>query len=152
MGVESVLLQQVLQCEVHAVVPEVFWITWQVDTLSVLVRQTQITINCQPVLQWQNHPHCRAIHVLINDKLGNLWRHLLWRFTPPAHLLIIELLSNLAVFLPPCTHRVHVVGTNGTNAQIWCVSRVCKSTSWILRHTLNLEREDLQLVHDIRHT
>lgn len=44
-GVESVLLQQVLQCEVHAVVPEVFWVTWQVDTLSVLVCQTQITIN-----------------------------------------------------------------------------------------------------------
>ena len=39
-GVESVLLQQVLQCEVHAVVPEVFWITWQVDTLCMLVCQT----------------------------------------------------------------------------------------------------------------
>ena len=72
-GVESVLLEQVLQCEVHAVVPEVFWVAWQVDTLSVLVSQTNITINSQPVLQWQNHPHCRAIHVLINDEFGNFW-------------------------------------------------------------------------------
>ena len=73
MGVESVLLEQVLEGEVHAVVPEMLWVRRQVDTLSVLVSQTNITINSKPVLQWKNHPHSRAIHVLINDEFGDFW-------------------------------------------------------------------------------
>ena len=72
-SVERILLQQLLQSEVHAVVPEMLWVRWQVDTLSVLVNQTNITINSKPVLQWENHPHSRAIHVLINDEFGNFW-------------------------------------------------------------------------------
>ena len=152
MSVESVLLEQFFEGEVHTVVPEMLWVRRQVDTLSVLVSQTNITINSKPVLQWENHPHCWAIHVLINDEFGDFWCHLLWSFTPPAHLLVVELLSDLAVFLPPSTNRVHVVGTDSTNAMIRSVRWVSESYGWVLRHALNLEREDLQLVHDIRHT
>ena len=151
-SVERVLLEQVLEGEVHAVVPEMLWVRRQVDTLSVLVSQTDITIDSKPVLQWENHPHCWAIHVLINDEFGNFWRHLLWSFTPPAHLFVVELLSHSAVLFPPSTNRVHIVGTDGTNAHIWSISRMRKRYSWVLRHTLDLEREDLQLAHHIRHT
>ena len=151
-SVESVLLEQVLEGEVHAVVPEMLWVRRQVDTLSVLVSQTDITIDSKPVLQWKNHPHSRAIHVLINDELSNLWSHHLWSFTPPAHLLVVELLSNSAVLFPPSTNRVHIVGTDGTNAHIWRISRMRKRYGWVLRHTLDLKRENLQLAHHIRHT
>ena len=72
-SVESVLLQELLEGEVHTVVPEMLWVRRQVDTLCVLVSQTDITIDSKPVLQWQNHPHSRAIHVLINDEFGNFW-------------------------------------------------------------------------------
>ena len=44
-SVESVLLEQVLEGEVHAVVPEVLWVRWQVDTLGMLVRQADLTID-----------------------------------------------------------------------------------------------------------
>ena len=152
MSVESVLLEELLQGHVHAVVPEVLWVRRQVDTLSVLVSQTDVTIDSKPVLQRQDHPHSWAIHVLINDELGNLWRHLLWSFTPPAHLLVVELLSNSSVLFPPSTNRVHIVSTDGANTHIWCVSWVSERYSRILRHTLDLEREDLQLAHHIRHT
>ena len=73
MSVEGVLLEQVLEGEMHAVVPEMLWVRRQVDALSVLVSQTDITIDSEPVLQWQDHPHSRAIHVLINDEFGNFW-------------------------------------------------------------------------------
>ena len=152
MSVEGVLLEQVLEGEVHAVVPEVLWVRRQIDTLSVLVSQTDITIDSKPVLQWQNYPHSRAIHMLINDELSDLWSHLIWSFTPPAHLLVVELLSDSAVLFPPSTNRIHVVGTDGTNAHIWSISRMRKRYGWVLRHTLDLEREDLQLAHYIRHT
>ena len=72
-SVECILLQELLEGEVHAVVPEMLWVRRQVDTLSVLVCQTDITINSKPVLQWKNHPHSWAIHVLINDEFGNFW-------------------------------------------------------------------------------
>ena len=72
-SVEGVLLEQVLEGEVHAVVPEMLWVRRQIDTLSVLVSQTNITINSKPVLQWENHPHSWTIHVLINDEFGNFW-------------------------------------------------------------------------------
>ena len=64
MSVESVLLEQVLEGEVHAVVPEMLWVRRQVDTLSVLVSQTNITINSKPVLQWQkNHKNYEPIYL-----------------------------------------------------------------------------------------
>ena len=45
MCVESVLAEELLKGEVHAVVPEVLWVRWQVDTLGMLVRQANLTID-----------------------------------------------------------------------------------------------------------
>ena len=89
--------------------------------------------------------------MLVDDELCYLRRHLLRSFAPPPHLFVIEPLCHSAVFLPPSAERVHIVCTGCTNALIRCVSRMRELNRRIFRHTLYLERQNLQLMHHVRH-
>ena len=151
MLVEGVFFEQLLHGQVHAVVPEVVRVRGHVDTLGMRVCQPHFLVYRQPVLQRQNHPHRGRVHVLVHDELGYLRRHLLWRFAPPAHLLVVELLRYRAVFFPPCAQRIRVVRTRGAYAQVRRVGGVSKVHRRVFRHALNLQTQYLQSVHHVRH-
>ena len=150
MLVEGVLLEQILNRDMHAVVPEVSRVSGHIDSLGVGVGQTYLAVHSQPVLQRQDNPHSRAVHVLLDDKVGYLRCHDLRCVTPPAHLVVVELLRHLAVLFPPCAQRVGVVRAGGAYAQVRRIGGVCKRALRIFRHTLDLEAQDLQFVHYLR--
>ena len=90
--------------------------------------------------------------MLVDDELRDLRRHLFGCIAPPAHLLIVELLRYRAVLFPPRAERVHVVRTGRADRLIRSVGRVRELNRRILRHALDLEAEDLQLMHHIGYT
>ena len=101
MRIVFVLGEQFFERDMHTVVPEMTRISRDIDSVGVLIFDTDITIDSEPVLQRENHPHSGTIHVLIDDKLCYLGRHLSWCFALPPHLLVVEALCNDAVFFPP---------------------------------------------------
>ena len=87
--------------------------------------------------------------MLVDDELGNLRRHLFGSIAPPTHLLVVETLGHRMVFFPPSAQRVHIVRAGRADRLIRSVGRMRELNGRIFRHTLDLETEDLQLVHHI---
>ena len=126
-------------------------VSGHIDAVRELVFDTYVAVNSEPVLQRQDGPHRRRIHMLVDDELRDLRRHLFGCIAPPTHLLVVELLGYRAVLFPPSAQRVHVVRTGRANRLIRSVGRVRKLNRRILGHALDLEAEDLQLMHHIRY-
>jgi len=151
MCVELVAMQQLLQTEVHTVAPEVARIGRHIDTLGLAVIQTQLAINSQPVLHGKDDPHSRAVHVLDEDSLSHLGCKLLRCLAGPAQLFVVVALGLLSVLEPPGTQRIGVVGACGADRQVGCIGRMGKETIGIFGHALNLQTEDMQIMHDLGH-
>ena len=54
--------------------------------------------------------------------------------------------------MPPCTKRTHIMRRSRTHRKIRITPCICKLTVNILRHTLNLKRQNTELIHYRRHT
>ena len=121
-----------------------------VNTIGELIFDSYIAVDSEPVLQRQDGPHSGAVHMLVDDELSDLRSHLLRSISPPTHLLVVEALGNGAIFFPPSAQRVHIVRSGRADALIRRVGRVGELNRRIFRHSLDLEAEDLQLVHDVR--
>ena len=89
--------------------------------------------------------------MLVHDELGDLGRHMFGCFAPPAHLFVVELLGDGAVLFPPCAQRVGIVRAGRADAQVRCIGGVGKLHRRVFGHTLNLQTQNLQLVHHLRH-
>ena len=88
--------------------------------------------------------------------LENLTAHprlaVVWSLTMSTDNFMIEFVSKLAIFLPPCTYRIHIVSRSSTYRKIWIPCRISECLSHRLRHSLYLEREDTEFGHYIRNT
>jgi len=62
-----------------------------------------------------------------------------------------ELVCDLAILLPPCTDRIHVVSGSRADRKVWVICRMSESLLDRLRHTLDLERKNPEIVHHLRH-
>ena len=61
-------------------------------------------------------------------------------------------LSTFLVLVPPLTQCGHVVGRDGTYRTVGVTRQMAEAYGVILRHRLDLQREDAQLVHHPGHT
>ena len=52
--VEIVGCEKLFEREMHAITPVVTWVGWDVDSLSVGIRKTKVSIDRKPVLHWED--------------------------------------------------------------------------------------------------
>ena len=122
-----------------------------VDAL-VGIRVAYLAIDREPILQRWDAEHRLAFQVLTENLFANFWRSRGRGIALMMQHLVVEALRSLAVFFPPATQRAHVVRGDGGYRAVWIACRVGKLYAQILRHALNLQREDAQIVHHLWHT
>ena len=89
--------------------------------------------------------------MLVENLTADPWLAEIWSLALVAENHVPEVVCHLAVLFPPCTDRVHVVGRSRTYRKIRIVRRMSECLFDRLRHALDLERKDSEIIHHLRH-
>ena len=73
-----------------------------------------------------------------------------WSFTIEHRIVI--LLGTGDVLVPPHTQGRHIMTGDGADRAVWVTAQMTKLNRWILWHALELQAQNLQLVHHPWHT
>ena len=109
-------------------------ISGDVDTLGILVGQTQTLVNGEPVLQRQQTKHGGRREMTAYDVLGKpSWQRVRGCTTTIEHGVVVGLRAFL-ILVPPLTQRRHVMRGNGTYRTIRIATEMTETNLVILRH------------------
>ena len=131
--------QKLLDGQVHAIAPVMTRISGDVDTLSILVWQTQFLVDTHPVLERDETEHGRrgemTAHNILCQPSGQRTRCL----TASTQRRVVVILRTLLVLIPPLTQCGHIVGRNRVDRTVGVMRQFTEARGRILRHRLDLE-------------
>ena len=142
---------ELLKRQMHAVAPVVVRVGGLVDLLVVRVLAAQSAVGRQPVLKRDDAEHRRAFQVQVEDLAADPRLGVIGGLAALVEHVVEILLSGVTVGLPPCADARHVVGRRSADGEVGIVPCVAKLQLRVFRHALDLEREDLELMHHGRH-
>ena len=112
----------------------------------------QFGVHRQPVLQREDAEHRRTVEMTGDDFLGQMSREMLGSTTLFLKHRDIVALGAFRTLLPPETQRRHIVGGDGGDAAIDVTLEMGELETALLRHRLDLEREDTEGIEYRLHT
>ena len=122
--IEAIGFDQRFKREVHSVLPIVFRIGRDVDSLIRRVGSANVRVHAEQILKLKDAPHRWGSKMLLDDGLINPRLTIIRRFARQAELLVVEALGDAPVFFPPTPDGAHVVGGRGDHAQVRRASRI----------------------------
>ena len=103
------VVHEILKVEVHAIAPVVFWIGRYVDAFGIGIRQTQLVVHGEPVLNAQYAEHRRRVKMTCYDVFGKPSWQRMWGWSLTIEHRVVIVLRTFVVLIPPLSQCRHVV-------------------------------------------
>ena len=121
-----------------------------VDSFFINIWICQLIIGRQKLLNRENRKHRIVIQMLFHNHFSEVRLQLLRRSSLLSQLLIIILLGEISILVPPLSKRRTIVRTCRYHVHISCIFRIVPRD--IVRwHSLNFQCSNRELIHHHRH-
>ena len=150
--VEIRLLHERFETDVHAITPVVARVRRFVDAFGIDIGQAQVLVDGEPVLPGENAEHGGTVDMATHDFFAQPGRGIGGDIAAVAEHLKEVACRTRRIFLPPSAECGHVVRAGTAHRPPRIGTNIGELTPVGFGHALNLEGEELKLLHHPRHT